>query len=652
MAITKRILLLSLSLVLALVAGCQREKRSDFRLYRFIDELRSENILESPFLKGGEPGQMGQLLPLKSSELTDLGSGDNPFGLKKKLKMKGTEVNILFAPAPSVYRYVPTILAGGTIEFGIGITEEQNSQGRPIPSQPMGKGVQFRVSLERKGRREVLFQGFKTLPQPNEHPFSFHSVEVPTLAKGSGLLLETEGEDGLFAFWNNPILYTRARRTRAVVLVSLDTLRADHLGCYGYTRKTTPAIDSLAEKSALFLNTYASSPWTLPSHVSLLTSLHGVRHQVYYEDERMSPDLITLADIMRSKGFMTAAFTDGGFVSSVYGFSKGFDAYHERENAVTGHDSAMRIWRMASGWLDANKDKDFYLFLHTYQPHDPYVCPEPYRTMFLDEDAAWRSINLMGRLGGYAGIYTELTEKERRNIIGLYDGEIRYTDEALVGPLIAKLNELGLYDSALIILTSDHGEEFFDHHSWTHGHQVYDEALKVPLIIKFPGARFKGQRFDSHVRLVDIMPTILEEFDALPADLAIDGKSLFPVLRGKEREDRTFLADVGDNILNSHIGRKIALSSGKTKMILNKPFSPEDLTFFTSPPRLVPPIELFDLAEDPQEKRSLADEKPSVARDLNNRIVETYKQSGPKKSVKAQIDEKLKEQLRALGYIR
>jgi arylsulfatase A-like enzyme len=436
------------------------------------------------------------------------------------------------------------------------------------------------------------------------------------------------------------------------VLVSVDTLRADHLGCYGYKRETSPAADSLAKDSALFLNTYASSPWTLPSHVSMMTSLHGVHHQVYHEDEKMAPDLITLADTLRSQGFMTSAFTDGGFVSRVYGFSRGFDSYQERGDGVLIHNSAELIWREASEWLDANREKDFFLFLHTYQPHNPYVCPHPYGTMFLEENAVWRSIDLMGHLGGYAGIYSELAEEERRNIIGLYDGEIRYTDEALVKPLIGKLKELGLYDSTLIVLTSDHGEEFFDHSSWAHGHHLYDEALKVPLIIKFPKARFKGQKFGPIVRLIDMMPTILEDLRVSSVKLAIDGKSLFPILRGKERGDRTFLADVGDNILSSHVGRKIAMNTGENKIILNKPFSPEDARFFTPPPRLVPPVELFSLGEDPQEKRNLVDEKPTVARKLSNRVVEIYKHASKQKSVKAQLDEQLKERLRALGYIR
>jgi arylsulfatase A-like enzyme len=635
-----------------LLAGCQKAKRSDFRLYRFIDELRLENILDSPFLKEGAPGQTGRFAPLKSAPLTDLGSGENPFSLKKKLRLGGTEINILFAPPPSIYRYKSTLASGGTLEFGIGIVRDENSEALPVRNAPGEAGGHFKVSLERNGRRKVLSEHFVALPPPGEYQTSHHSVELPALAKDTRLVLETEGGEGLFAFWQNPVLYTRAAKTRPVILISVDTLRADHVGCYGYARETTPAIDALAADSALFLNTYASSPWTLPSHVSLLTSLHGVHHRVYHEDEKMASDLITLADVMRSAGFMTSAITDGGLVSAVYGFSKGFDSYLERGGGVFSFDSAGQINRLASEWLDGNKEKDFFLFIHTYQPHDPHACPAPYNTMFLEENPLWLSLNLMGTLGGYAGIYSELTERERQNVIGLYDGEIRYADEALVGALLAKLKEMGLYDSALIILTSDHGEEFFDHHSWAHGHQLYDESLKVPLIIKFPGSRFMGRRYEPHVRLVDIMPTIIEEVGASAADRTIDGKSLFPVLRGKENEDRNFLADIGDNIFSSHVGRKIALSSGKNKMILNKPFSPEDLKFFTSPPRLVPAIELFDVAQDPRERQNLADEKLAVARKLNSRIVDIFKRAGQRKSVKAQVDDNLQEQLRALGYIR
>ena len=164
--------------------------------------------------------------------------------------------------------------------------------------------------------------------------------------------------------------------------------------------------------------------------------------------------------------------------------------------------------------------------------------------MFLDENPRWRHLDLMSFLGGMKGIFRELTETDRRNIIGLYDGEIRYTDEEFIGPLIASLKETGLYDRTMIIFTSDHGEEFFEHHGWGHGHSLYDESLKVPLIIKFPESRFSGLRIHDIVSLVDIFPTVLEETGIDFSTLNIDGRSLFPfsfpIIKGKRLRPSIF----------------------------------------------------------------------------------------------------------------
>ncbi|UCE43285.1 MAG: sulfatase [Candidatus Aminicenantes bacterium] len=462
----------------------------------------------------------------------------------------------------------------------------------------------------------------------------------------------TEGDEENLSFWSNPILYERQEKTINVILISIDTLRADHLGCYGYARDTSPRIDHLAEDSVTFLNTYASSPWTLPSHVSILTSLHGVNHQVYYNDESMDLSLITLADIMRERQFCCTAFTGGGFVSSDYGFSKGFDAYSNDESSTFRQDAAEHLFQLVSEWLDKQKGKNFFLFLHTYQPHNPYACPIPYKTMFLDEGAKWRYLDLLSYLGGKPGIFKALTEEDRQNVVGLYDGEIRYTDEKLIGPLVQKLKAMGLYDQTLIIFTSDHGEEFYEHHGWGHGHSLYDESLKVPLIIKFPESRFSGRRIHDIVSLVDIFPTVLEELGIDFSNLEIDGQSLFPLVKGKEKGDRVFLADIASNVLASHIPQKITMNRGKTKLILNKRFGPEDFSFFLCPPPVLGPVELYDLGFDPTEQQNISDKKPKLANQIVQKINEIYKAAPKKKTRKLEIDEELKKQLRALGYIR
>jgi len=450
------------------------------------------------------------------------------------------------------------------------------------------------------------------------------------------------------------VIFRKRRRTRNVILISVDTLRADHLGCYGYGRETSPNIDALAGDSALFSRVYAPSPWTLPSHVSMMTALFGVHHQVYQDTERMDPSIVTLADLLRCRDFLCSAVTGGGFVSAVYGFSKGFDSYYEGEGGVNLQDSARRVSNAAVDWIDRHREKSFLLFIHTYQPHNPYISPHPYNSMFLDEDAKWRHLDLVGHLGGKRAVFKELPDEERRNVIALYDGEVRYTDERLVGPLLQKLRDLGLYDRTLIVFASDHGEEFYEHGGWGHGQSLYDESLRVPLLVKFPGSKYAGRTVDHIVSLVDIMPTILDELGVEGGELGMDGKSLLPLLEGKESGDRRFFADVGDNVLDSHIPGKAAVNEGRKKVIFNKRYSESDMSFFLYPPprASLDPVELYDLGRDPSETRNAADEHAELARNLVRMITDMYDRAAKRETGKAVIDEKLKEQLRALGYIR
>lgn len=437
-----------------------------------------------------------------------------------------------------------------------------------------------------------------------------------------------------------------------VILISVDTLRADHLGCYGYDRDTSPHIDALAEDGIRFANAYASSSWTLPSHVSIMTSLHGVRHQVYHDDERMDPKLVTLAEHFQSRGYPCAAFTGGGFVSPAYGFAKGFDSYDVGSGHVFNQDSADRVFRLVSPWIDRHQDRSFFLFLHTYQPHSPYACPMPYKTMFLNDESLFGHADLFYILGGQGNLYKPLPDAERQNLIDLYDGEIRYVDDRLIGPLVAQLKAQGLYDRTLIVFLSDHGEEFFDHGAWGHGHSLYDELLKVPLILKLPRSQHKGMSPDTIVSLVDVMPTLL---DAMEWDIpreSLDGRSLFPVFEGKEAEDRMFLSDIGSNILRSHVPKKIATNRGRIKLILNEEYSLEDLEFFRFAPPRNGRVELFDLTADPAESRSLADGQPSLANDILRWINDFYAGARKAQTRKARIDESVRDQLKALGYIR
>lgn len=635
------------------IVACSKKPSLENKIYRFIDNLQRENIIISPLSVLEKPSYKFQAaFPSESYPLIDLGSGDNPYGIKRKLDLKGREVNVLFCPPRSRLNYKVKLFRNSILDFGIGIIKNDDSRQINKIEKSTKRGVTFLINLESKGRRRNIFQKHLLYPNKGE-PFIFYlfSIDLPDIREEVNLVFETEGDAQNFSFWVNPLFFRKQEESRNVILISIDTLRADHLGCYGYERNTSPNVDALASNSVTFLNTYASSPWTLPSHISMLTSLHGVNHQVSYEDESMDPSIITLADVLRVNQFYCAALTGGGFVHAKYGFSKGFNSYSD-EGGILRQDSAEHLFHVASRWLEREKDKSFFLFLHTFQTHNPYACRYPYKTMFIEEDAKWKHIDLLSYLGGKPGIFKELTEKERKNVKGLYDGEIRYTDEEFIGPLIEKLKHMGLYDKTMIIFTSDHGEEFYDHQGWGHGYSLYDESLKVPLIIKFPGSRFKGRRISNFVSLIDIFPTILDELGVGVRDLDIDGKSLFPVIRGQEKGNRMFLADVASNVLDSHIPQKISMNKGDEKLILNKKFKKEDLEFFLAQPPVLIPVEMYDLVRDPREKKNISDTKSELANQIIQNIRLIYKEAKKRKTGKMEMNEELKKQLEALGYIR
>jgi arylsulfatase A-like enzyme len=272
--------------------------------------------------------------------------------------------------------------------------------------------------------------------------------------------------------------------------------------------------------------------------------------------------------------------------------------------------------------------------------------------MYLDDDSQFGHADLFKHLGGKENLYRPLPEAERQNLIDLYDGEIRYVDDRLLAPLVARLKALDLYDRTLIVFLSDHGEEFFEHGSWGHGQSLYDELLKVPLVLKLPGSEFGGMAPQTIVSLVDVLPTLVDVmgWDSFGRDW--DGRSLVPVFQGKETEDRMFLADIGSNVLRTHVPQKIATNRGRIKMILNEAYSVEDLEFFRFEPPPLGPVELFDLAADPGEQGNIADARPSLANDILRWINDFYARARKAETRKARIDQSVRDQLKALGYIR
>ena len=291
---------------------------------------------------------------------------------------------------------------------------------------------------------------------------------------------------------------------RNVLLISIDTLRADHLGAYGFPRPTTPHIDAVAREGVLFTDVRTPVPMTLPAHVSMLTGTlpptHGLRDNLL---SRLPEGSSTLAGMLKARGFATGAVVSSFVLDRRFGTSQGFDTYDDRFQAVhkigdlserKGDEAA----RLAGEWLGAHKDGPFFLLAHFYDPHDPYDPPEPFASRWKDHP---------------------------------YEGEVAFADHC-VGLLLEKLRQLGLLDSTLIVITSDHGEMLGEHGELNHGFFVYEGALRVPLIVRVPGAQGAPRQIHLPVSLIDIVPTVLSLVGAeVPKD--VQGVDLSPWLAGR-----------------------------------------------------------------------------------------------------------------------
>ncbi|MFQ6037247.1 MAG: sulfatase [Candidatus Aminicenantales bacterium] len=591
--------------------------------------------------------------------LRDLGTEPNPFSMKKKIVVGEYAMNALVAPPETEFRVDVRVPEKAVLEFGFGIVNEFR---RRKADQP----IRFQVVLESDTERVPLLDepiAWQTHTEiltrrADLKTYAGRRVVLTFRTSFAGSPEDVKKSPPVIPVWVNPVI-VRPPETPPlnVILISLDTVRADHLSCYGYRRKTSPGIDRLAEDGVLFLNTFSTTSWTLPGHVSMLTSLEGRHHQVYFPLEKMDPETQTLADFLRSQGYFCAGFTGGGYLSETYGFSKGFDLYQEIKlhgDQAIRFDEAERLALLASDWLEKNREKPFFLFLHTYQPHDPYANLSPIGKEFLHPDAKWDMVRMEDLFRGKTRFDMAFSEEEKQNIVDLYDGEIKYTDAMLVQPLIQKLKSLGLYDSSMIILTSDHGEEFNDHEAWLHDHSVYNEGLKVPLIIKFPNSAHKGQRVNTVVRITDIVPTIMDFLRIRFPSKQVDGRSLLPVIRGRETASRRFISDLA--LRGFEIAPTlIALNRENFKIIVNKKVvSPyvKRVSWDLEGTR----IELYDIEKDPGETRNLASQIAyrELCLELVREVETLYARAIQERRRKEEVtlDQSLRERLKALGYIR
>jgi len=435
-----------------------------------------------------------------------------------------------------------------------------------------------------------------------------------------------------------------------LILITLDTTRRDHCSVYGYERGTTPNLAMLAEQGVRFDEAYAPMSVTGPTHASIFTSLYPVGHGVVKDALTLLGEHRTLAEILAEAGYQTSAVVSSFVLNGRFGYSQGFEAYDDEFGAANptftneswsdyledeGFErrAHQTTWRAVT-WLNERRDRShpFFLFVHYFDPHAPYVPPIPFAELYVDPND--RSEDL-------------------KYLIDLYDAEIAFTDWQ-VGVLLENLANLGLHENTLVVLVGDHGEGLMQHGYLLHGPNIYEEAVRVPLIVRWPGGIRSGQTLDGPVEMVDLTPTILDLLGVEPPLPPFQGRSLAAALRGEEvldPEHPVFLhrrpyesrmmetlpqynPDGVDAIRVS--GQKYGIRVGKWKYIVGV----EEGT-----------KELFDLEADPREQTNLYAKLPRRAAALASQL-ESWRESHTSDGLaQVPVSDEDRRRLQALGYV-
>lgn len=431
-----------------------------------------------------------------------------------------------------------------------------------------------------------------------------------------------------------------------ILLISIDTLRADHLSCYGYDRPTSPNIDRLARDGVLFEKVVSTTSWTLPAHLSMLTSLFPDAHGVVQERMRLPDKAVVCSEILKENGFSTYAVVSAPFLNHQFGYSQGFDVYEDftQKGETTPlsfeairrriHDEVPvhKVNRRALELLENRKAGPFFLFVHYFSPHLDYSPPPPFDTKF---DPSYEK-DLGGRRGYHPTdpVPETINARDLYHMVALYDGEIAYADQ-YVGKLIGYLKRNGLYDKMLIIFTADHGEEFYEHGRQGHKKNLFEESIHVPLIIKFPGRQWKKSRKSDLAGIVDIVPTMLEAA-GIPPRPDFDGRSLLPLLRGVQQGR----ADPPAYYLNLDARWAAVRTEGWMLVV---------------PARSRGHQKLFDLARDPHEKNNVAETMTARTVELEG-VLARWRERAAAESARIgtasfEYTPELDKALKGLGYV-
>ncbi len=516
------------------------------------------------------------------------------------------------AAPPSRFRFVTDVPEDGRLVLAAGIPGRYNDS----------SAVEFVVNVRDRGRERTVLSRLVD-PANREGDRGWVPLEADLsghAGRSVEIVLETRGFEESHqpdrAFWGTPTIATARDAAAPLVVVYLvDALRADHLPLYGYPRDTTPELTAFARDAVVFDQAVSASSWTKPSVASLFTSVLPREHGCARFCIPLDPALVTLAERLRARGYGTGAVVVNPLVgASNMHFDQGFDQFEVRPNA----ERAAQVVDAALAFLDARRGLPTFLYVHTMETHKPYRPPPPFDRRFPPPPEP-------GRSADEPSDYVVPADLDR--IVGQYDGAIAYGDREF-GRFVRALRDRGLYDRATVVFLSDHGEEFLDHGEWEHGHALFDELVRVPLVVKYPQRREAGRRVARQVQLVDVLPTILKT-EGLPVPGGIEGRPL----------DESFGATGPERpaVLETSYYDHAAYGARTSEAKYVRHFHPG--------------VELyFDLRRDPGERQSLDAGASPLARSLKG-VAEASVSSGFHRRVRVDGADEYDLRLRTTGWM-
>ena len=562
--------------------------------------------------------------------------------------------NSLYVHSPSTITFEVTIPKQGRLHFGVGITEKKNP-------------ITFRVTADSKD----LYT--KTVADTD----AWEDADVDLSAysgKSVKLTFATSTEKaGTVALWANPLLTTQAPKNRPNVLIYLiDTERADHTSLYGYARDTTPFLKKLGGQGLVFDDCQVQAPRTKQSTASLMTSLYSYTHGIVHDYDTIPKGSTTLAEQLRAAGYVTASIVANPFAGRLTGLDRGFDYLDEwsvvQRHRTDAHDrgtDSEAVNKIAFPWLEQHKDEPFFLYAHATDPHAPYRPPAGFEEKFANPAETPEFNRNYKNLGGktkYAGgtVISRAGCKQAgvnpdrfiRRATDRYDGEILHNDASLE-QFVAKLKQLGILDYTLIVVVSDHGEEFWEHGWTSHGHSLYQELTHGVFLMWNPKLIRVPRRIREPAQLIDVAPTVLDLLGLKIPDV-MEGQSLAPLANGQPFQRRgpvmtSRFADpeakkigfVPENRIDA-----VALLDANWKFIYREKASEVGVN----------KLELYDRRSDREEQNNVAMQNPQ---EVDRLLTQTAKWMEAQKQIrkllgqgaKATISRQTLEQLRSLGYV-